>query len=76
MLADFFSILLEGEFMLKRGGQSWRVLVLLGAMAWLPTAVHAEPARWNVDPESPALLDQLALMEEGGRPDWYARDDH
>jgi DNA helicase-2/ATP-dependent DNA helicase PcrA len=35
----------------------------------------SKPSRF-LDPVSPALLDQLALMEEGGRPDWYARDDH
>jgi len=37
--------------------------------------VLSNPSRF-LDPVSPALLDQLALMEEGGRPDWYARDDH
>jgi polyisoprenoid-binding protein YceI len=37
--------------MLKRREQSWLVLLWLGAMAWLPTAVHAEPARWNLDPD-------------------------
>jgi DNA helicase-2/ATP-dependent DNA helicase PcrA len=35
----------------------------------------SKPSRF-LDPVSPALLDQLALMEEGGRQDWYARDDH
>jgi DNA helicase-2/ATP-dependent DNA helicase PcrA len=35
----------------------------------------SKPSRF-LDPVSSALLDQLALMEEGGRPDWYARDDH
>jgi DNA helicase II / ATP-dependent DNA helicase PcrA len=35
----------------------------------------SKPSRF-LDPVSPALLDQLALIEEGGRPDWYARDDH
>jgi len=33
-----------------------------------------KPSRF-LDPVSPALLDQLVLLEEGGRPDWYARDD-
>ena len=37
--------------MLKRRGQSWRVLLLLGATVWFPLMVHAEPARWNVDPD-------------------------
>ena len=36
--------------------------------------VLSKPSRF-LDPVSPALLDQLALMEEGGRPDWYSRDD-
>ena len=35
----------------------------------------SKPSRF-LDPVSPALLDQLALMEEGGRQDWYSRDDH
>jgi len=34
----------------------------------------SKPSRF-LDPVSPALLDQLALVEEGGRPDWYSRDD-
>ncbi|MDP1949047.1 MAG: ATP-dependent helicase [Nitrospirota bacterium] len=37
--------------------------------------VLSNPSRF-LDPVSPALLNQLTLMEEGGRPDWYARDDH
>ena len=35
----------------------------------------SKPSRF-LDPVMPALLDQLVLVEEGGRPDWYARDDH
>ena len=34
----------------------------------------SKPSRF-LDPVTPALLDQLVLVEEGGRPDWYARDD-
>ena len=37
--------------MLKKSGQSWRVLLLLGATVLFPLVVHAEPARWNLDPE-------------------------
>jgi len=37
--------------------------------------VLSNPSRF-LDPVSPALLEQLTLMEEGGLPDWYARDDH
>ena len=36
----------------------------------------SKPSRF-LDPVSPALLDQLVLVEEGGgRQDWYSRDDH
>jgi len=34
----------------------------------------SKPSRF-LDPVSPALLEQLVLVEEGGRPDWYSRDD-
>ena len=34
----------------------------------------SKPSRF-LDSVSPALLDQLVLVEEGGRPDWYSRDD-
>jgi DNA helicase-2/ATP-dependent DNA helicase PcrA len=34
----------------------------------------AKPSRF-LDTVSPALLDQLVLVEEGGRPYWYSRDD-
>ncbi len=38
--------------------------------------VLSKPSRF-LDPVSPALLDQLVLVEEGGgRHDWYSRDDH
>ncbi|MCG3778340.1 MAG: ATP-dependent DNA helicase PcrA [Nitrospira sp.] len=36
--------------------------------------VLSKPTRF-LDSVPPALLDQLALMEEGGRPDWYSQDD-
>src|SRR5262245_2949188 len=36
--------------------------------------VLSKPSRF-LDPVSPALLDQLVLVEEGGQPDWYSRDD-
>lgn len=48
--------------MLKRTGQSWRVLLLLGAMAWLPTAVLAEPARWNLDPDHSTIEFRVSHM--------------
>src|SRR5262245_21509520 len=34
----------------------------------------SKPSRF-LDPVTPALLGQLVLVEEGERPDWYARDD-
>src|SRR5712692_812411 len=34
----------------------------------------SKPTRF-LDSVAPALLDQLVLVEEGGRPDWYSRDD-
>jgi DNA helicase-2/ATP-dependent DNA helicase PcrA len=34
----------------------------------------SKPSRF-LDTVSSALLDQLVLVEEGGRPDWYSRDD-
>ena len=37
--------------MKKERGQIWCVLLWLGVLAWFPTPVHAEPARWNIDPE-------------------------
>jgi DNA helicase-2/ATP-dependent DNA helicase PcrA len=37
--------------------------------------VLSKPSRF-LDPVSPALLDQLVLVEESGRQDWYSRDDH
>ena len=35
----------------------------------------SKPSRF-LDPVEPALLEQLVLVEEGGRPDWYARDEY
>jgi DNA helicase II / ATP-dependent DNA helicase PcrA len=37
--------------------------------------ILSKPSRF-LDPVLPGQLDQLVLMEEGGRPDWYTRDDH
>jgi len=48
--------------MLKRREQSWLVLLWLGAMAWLPTAVHAEPARWNLDPDHSTIEFRVTHM--------------
>ena len=48
--------------MLKRRGQSWLVLLLFGAMAWFPLVVHAEPARWNLDPEHSTIEFRVTHM--------------
>ena len=48
--------------MLKRRGWNWRVLLLFGAMVWFPSVVHAEPARWNLDPEHSTIEFRVAHM--------------
>ena len=48
--------------MRKRSGQNWCVLMLLGAMAWFPTVVHAEPARWSLDPEHSTIEFRVTHM--------------
>ena len=61
--------------MLKRRGQSWRVLLWLGAMACLSTAVHAEPARWNLDPEHSTIefrVTHMVISKTTGRFTDYA----
>jgi len=35
----------------------------------------SKPSRF-LEPVTPALLDQLVLVEEGRQREWYARDDH
>lgn len=45
--------------MLKK---SWLVLVLFGALAWLPLAAHAEQARWNLDPDHSTIEFRVAHM--------------
>ena len=48
--------------MLKRRGQSWRVLLLLGATVLFPLVVHAEPARWNLDSEHSTIEFRVTHM--------------
>jgi polyisoprenoid-binding protein YceI len=48
--------------MLERRKQSWRVLLWFGAMMWLPIAVHAEPARWDVDPDHSTIEFRVSHM--------------
>jgi polyisoprenoid-binding protein YceI len=46
----------------KRRGWNWRALLLLGAMVWSPLVVHAEPARWNLDPEHSTIEFRVTHM--------------
>jgi len=48
--------------MMKGRGQIFRVLLWLGVLAWFPTAVYAEPARWNIDPEHSTVEFRIAHM--------------
>jgi polyisoprenoid-binding protein YceI len=56
--------------MLKRRGQSWRVLLLLGATVWFPLMVHAESARWDVDLDHSTIefrVTHMAVSKTTGR---------
>ena len=57
--------------MLKRREQSWRVLLLLGAMVWFPLVVHAELARWNVDPEHSTIEFRVTHMVVSKTTGWF-----
>lgn len=48
--------------MLKKRTRSWRLLWLFGAMVWLPSVVHAEPARWNLDPDHSTIEFRVTHM--------------
>ncbi|MBU6481304.1 MAG: YceI family protein [Nitrospirae bacterium] len=48
--------------MLKRRGQSWRALLLLGATVWFQLVAHAEPARWDVDPDHSTIEFRVTHM--------------
>ena len=48
--------------MLKKRRQSWRVLLLLGATVLFPLVVHAEPARWNLDPDHSTIEFRVTHM--------------
>lgn len=61
--------------MLKGKVRRWHVLVLLGWMAWLPAVVHAEPARWNLDPEHSTIefrVTHMVVSKTTGRFTDYA----
>lgn len=40
----------------------WLMLLWLGVLAWFPPAVHAEPARWNLDPEHSTIEFRVTHM--------------
>ena len=40
----------------------WLVLLWLAVLAWFPPAVHAEPARWNLDPEHSTIEFRITHM--------------
>jgi polyisoprenoid-binding protein YceI len=40
----------------------WLMLLWLGVLAWFPSAVHAEPARWNLDPEHSTIEFRITHM--------------
>ena len=42
--------------------QIWGQLLWLGMLAWLPTSVYAEQARWNLDPEHSTIEFRVAHM--------------
>ncbi len=48
--------------MLKKRGQRWFVFSLLEVMILFPLVVHAEPARWNLDPEHSTIEFRVAHM--------------
>jgi polyisoprenoid-binding protein YceI len=48
--------------MLKKRGPRWFVFLLLGAVILFPLVVHAEPARWNLDPEHSTIEFRVAHM--------------
>jgi len=61
--------------MLKRRRWNWRVLVLFVAMLWFPLVVHAEPARWNLDPEHSTIefrVTHMVVSKTTGRFTDYA----
>ncbi len=61
--------------MLKKRGWNWRVLLLFVAMLWFPLVVHAEPARWNLDPEHSTIefrVTHMVVSKTTGRFTDYA----
>jgi polyisoprenoid-binding protein YceI len=53
----------------------WLMLLWLGVLAWFPTAVHAEPAQWNLDPEHSTIefrITHMVVSKTTGRFTDYA----
>ena len=48
--------------MLKKRAPRWFVFLLLEAVILFPLVVHAEPARWNLDPEHSTIEFRVAHM--------------
>jgi polyisoprenoid-binding protein YceI len=48
--------------MLKKRGQNWLALFLFGVTTWFPLVIHAEPARWNLDPDHSTIEFRVAHM--------------
>jgi len=57
--------------MTKKSGQMWSVLLWFGALAWLPTAVYAEPARWNLDSEHSTIEFRVTHMVVSKTTGWF-----
>ena len=61
--------------MLKKRGQRWLVLLLLGSTVWFPLVVQAEPARWNLDTEHSTIefrVTHMVVSKTTGRFTDYA----
>jgi polyisoprenoid-binding protein YceI len=48
--------------MQKKRWQIWLVLFLFAVMSWFPLPAHAEPARWNLDPDHSTVEFRVAHM--------------
>lgn len=61
--------------MLNKRRWNWGALLLLGALTLFPLIVHAEPARWNVDPEHSTIefrVTHMVVSKTTGRFTDYA----
>ena len=61
--------------MLKTRRQSCAVLLLLGATVWFPLVVHAETARWSLDPDHSTIefrVTHMVVSKTTGRFTDYA----